>query len=887
MSGHSGSSPGRDGRPELPIERGFPIERINEIAAKEGRARRHYRPIYTMHKWWARRLGCIFRSISLYSLLDDPDSVTVSEPGGNETLGAYGSGNREIEKLIENVDMSDPSSLWELYPKDVTIADKKVLDPFMGGGTSIVEASRFGAEVVGNDLNPVAWFTTKKELEAGQTDPEALRTAFEQVRESVADNILDQYKTPCPNGDHDADVMYYFWVKEVDCISCEETVSLFKDYRVGKGRYGNEGYHVHCPDCGEITLSEDWHSETTCGNEHCGRTFIPEEGNVSTGGKYACPHCGQKYAITDAIQEQEGFNTRLFALEYYCPLCDDEGRDREVTKGYREPTEVDFESIEEARTQWSENDILDEYVPDTKIPRGYMTTVEGAGNDVFRHGYRKWSDMFNDRQLLCLGELLKAIDSVEDSNAREYLLMTFSNALCTNSTMVPYQTVANKIDHLFRSNSFDPPMTYAENNLWGTEYGRGTFTSLWEMVMSAVEYAHAPTDRYVRDGEMVETQPFDTPIGGDWTINHGDSRKLDFDSEFDAVVTDPPYYDNIIYSELSDYFYVWQRILLEDEYEAFRSELSPKSESIVANPAQEKDVEVFESELHDAFDMIHTALKDEGILTFTYHHSDSESWGELLQALCDVGFEVTATYPITADLIQLTQGESVEFDIIIVARPAGSREPISWNSLRRNILRTARQTHDRLTENRDLSQGDIGVIEMGQAFHEYSKHHGEVRRGDSLMDAKEVVDEIYGIIQSGSDIGEIDVFLDLLEMEDPTYNDLNMLTRGTGAEPEHLKEQRLYRLDDGGFVLGTWDDEIRMAYIEDLVDGGGTAEMLTPLDKAQFLRYRFEQGKAIEHYLNSWPIDDEFPAFIERLAEATGDDTYRRLLSGHRTLDDY
>lgn len=79
-----------EGRPELPIERGFPIERVNEIAEKEGRAKQWYRPIYTMHKWWARRPGCLFRAITLYSLLNEDttlDDVDVYEPGENQTLG--------------------------------------------------------------------------------------------------------------------------------------------------------------------------------------------------------------------------------------------------------------------------------------------------------------------------------------------------------------------------------------------------------------------------------------------------------------------------------------------------------------------------------------------------------------------------------------------------------------------------------------------------------------------------------------------------------------------------------------------------------------------------------------------------------------------------------
>src|SRR6056297_3651718 len=89
----SEQQPREEGRPDLPIERGFPIERVNEIAEKESRAKQYYRPIYTMHKWWARRPGCLFRAISMYSLLDEnttAEDVEVYEPGENQQLGDNG-----------------------------------------------------------------------------------------------------------------------------------------------------------------------------------------------------------------------------------------------------------------------------------------------------------------------------------------------------------------------------------------------------------------------------------------------------------------------------------------------------------------------------------------------------------------------------------------------------------------------------------------------------------------------------------------------------------------------------------------------------------------------------------------------------------------------------
>jgi len=240
-------------RTELPIERGFPIERVNEIAEKESRAGMHYRPIYTMHKWWARRLGCVFRTIALYTLLDDAEDITVRHPatGQEATLDELGLGEYEdLQAVIDDVSQEDPEPLWKLYTKDVTVEGKKTLHPFVGGGTTLIETSRFGTEADGHDLNPVAWFVTRKEIDASETDLADLEAGFEQVREAVADELKSYYRTPCPNsdhalGEHEADAMYYFWTKELDCTACSANISLFNDYRVGKGRYENkEKYNV-------------------------------------------------------------------------------------------------------------------------------------------------------------------------------------------------------------------------------------------------------------------------------------------------------------------------------------------------------------------------------------------------------------------------------------------------------------------------------------------------------------------------------------------------------------------------------------------------------------------------------------------------------------------
>jgi putative DNA methylase len=874
-------------RPELPIERGFPIERVNEIAQKEGRARQHYRPIYTMHKWWARRPGSLFRAITLYSLLDEttpPADVDVFEPGENQQLGANGLTNEDLVEAIGNVSMDNPESLWEFYPKDVRIKNQKILDPFVGGGTSLVEASRFGVESIGCDLNPVAWFVTKKELDAGRTDVEDLERAFEQVKNDVSEDILEYYRTPCPNvdGDHEADVMYNFWVKELDCVSCGHTVPLFKDYRVAAGRYENDDkYNVFCPGCGTVTLVEDWQSESEC--TECHHEFVPKNGNVTRGGYYNCPECGQKESITDGIAEQGKPNQRLFALEYYCEDCDHTGLEKSSYKGYKAAEPADHRLFEEAKSAWEARTDLHEYVPSEEIPEGAITAASSiSGNDVFQHGFDKWSEMYSERQLLCLSMLLRSIESVSDQNAKEYLLLAFSECLNFNTMMVPYQAARNHTNHLFKTNSFDPPQKSSEGNPWGSKYGIGRFQSTYSMIKDAVEYANAPTDRYINDGETVETEPFAQRIGENSTVELGDMRNITAENEYDAVITDPPYYDNIIYSEVSDYYYVWQKILLEDEYPGFDREKTPRAESIVTNPFLDKTAEDFEHEMGEALAVINKALKEDGTLAFTYHHSDEESWGELLESLCRNDFEVTATYPINSDLNKFIGGESVAFDIVIVARPADEQTPISWRRLRIDILNRLETLRESL-EDRELSQGDVGVVAMGACFAEYSKHHDEVRRDGEIMTAKEAVDAIYSLIIEGA-LGEDDIFLDLLRERTPTYNDLNKLLRKSEASEEELREKALFRMDGNDFHLGDWTDTERQAYVVEKVESGESDP--TPLEKAHFLRYRYEEGKSTSEYREQWE-DDDLRELCEALAEASGDETYLKMLGVDVDLSEY
>ncbi|MFQ6043947.1 MAG: DNA methyltransferase, partial [Candidatus Poribacteria bacterium] len=201
------------------IEKDLPIEKLGKLAHKEAHARS---PIYQMHKWWARRSSSVFRMFVLASFADND-------------VAEY--------------------QLWEQFYNGANLKGKVVLDPFMGGGTTIVEALRLGCKVIGRDINPVAWFITKKEVEPVELNK--LDEAFAGLKESAGRFIKNYYRTRCPNG-HDAEVMYAFWIKRVQCPKCDRLVQIFPSYIISKKK---DASTIYCPQCSCVFETTNGKSE--------------------------------------------------------------------------------------------------------------------------------------------------------------------------------------------------------------------------------------------------------------------------------------------------------------------------------------------------------------------------------------------------------------------------------------------------------------------------------------------------------------------------------------------------------------------------------------------------------------------------------------------------
>jgi len=882
---------------KAPIEEYFPVEKVNEIADKESKAKRYYRPVYTMHKWWARRLGCVFRSIILYALAD-------------EDMKVYRGKQKKATDDFENTDElipadwdGDPETLWnEFYLEDFCFPDKTVLDPFFGGGTTIVESLRAKCNVIGKELNPVAWFVTKKEVEP--VDLDKLDEAFEKLKKEVAPEIKKYYKTKCPKCNEEADAMYYFWVKELNCQNCGNTVSLFKDYRVAKARSTNvenknlticEGcgdpyepgkscpncgfeydhnsyYHVICPECENIFETPNYRDENKC--PHCESNFNPYNDGNASGKYFVCPDCGQKNEVIGTIDRQGKPDEKLWTVEYYCDDCE--------KKGYKSSDEYDLDLLKEAKNEYEE--IKEDLpIPQQKIPEGDETHPR-----LENHGYEYFKDMFNERQLLNLGKLLDRIKNIENRRVRELLLLVFSNSTDYQNQFCLYNKNANKIEHLFLHHAYVPRTTPTENNMWGTKYGRGTFTKEYKMLREGVKYSNQPFEKYRENNQTKEVDMnIGISISEDDKLLCGDSSFLEVENEVaDAVITDPPYYDNVMYSELSDFFYVWLREALKDEYDYFQSKYAPKSSEAIKNKVQGKDEEDFTSLLTSIFGESRSKLKDDGILAFTFHHGETKAWASVLKSVLESGFYISSIYPIQAEMstsLHIQKQGNIEYDMIVVCRKKEENPKKGlWNKLEDQIYLEAKREVDKLRDKgKSLSRGDVFVITIGKCLEIYSKHYPNVIKDGEKVSVQEALETINNIVETQVMGGMFDKLTEDLDIISAAY--LSYII-GRGEEISYsslnkdLKQRNIDISDlvDSGIVKKE-GSKIIIPELEELAFNIAEKpkSKLNAIDRAYYLIYLQERDKLMEE-MREWATEKALLA-LEKLGEKENNDDYKEL----------
>ncbi len=627
------------------IEEKFPIREISELAIPE---RSSYKPIYQISKWFARRSSSTFRAILLGSIL----------PSSSDLMS-----NFYTEHDFSNI---------------------TVLDPFMGGGTTVIEGLRLGLNCIGIDINPIAWFITKTEAEL--IDLKELKKIILDCEEKIKPQIKKWYSTECPICYSQADIIYSHWVKLIPCKTCENEIPLFRNFIVA---VKNKISSVLCPSCETVFDISNLNSISplvSC--PHCFFQFNPKIGNRVGRNTCKCSSCGNTTNILDFLKSsQQILKSNLFAIEGFCSNCadnDDIESPLRTTryKFVKGVSQADLDLFNEAEDQWNRSSANFSW-PRELIPSGIATKT------LHNHNYKKWVELFNSRQLLALALILDYIREISNINCQEMLLAAFINLLNHNNIFTRYSPKGQKVEGIFARHDFHPLSTYAENNVWGTKYGRGTWSKCLKRLLKGKEYNQAPYNyRRVKtaNGKVRKTKSFSGKIdgriitepNGPFLLDETNLLLLCQDSEefekiplsVDLIVSDPPYADNVNYSELSDFFYVWLRLVLKDRYQWFSPKETPKdAEAIIA---QDRPLNYYEK-LIRIFKATKVNLKANGLLVFTFHHSDKQTWFNLADVILRSGFQVVKTYTIPSEarnVLNIQRKKAIAFDLIIVCRPS-------------------------------------------------------------------------------------------------------------------------------------------------------------------------------------------------------------------------
>lgn len=895
------------------IEEYFPIVEINKLAVPERNA---FKPIYQMHKWFARRSSSVFRAILLAAM----------KPAGTDIMKEF----------------------YKDHTHDPDTNGKVILDPFMGGGTTVVEALRLGCNVIGIDLNPVAWFIVKTEVEP--VDIDELKRSFERLSDRIVnwsgkplkETLLDLYKTECPCcGSDDADIIYTFWVKSAPCTTalCNAFTPLFPDYIIAKkspsiryypetvcpecrGKFDwelepasligdnklminatkfsagvgrtnarwaySEGDNVNCPWCeadvkprlkkakpvrkkipltvlncpnceevwqfrGELTENETVDCPT------CKHSYSPLEGTIPEKGKFICGgSCGgNKDSIINAIRKHhanEVLPAKAYAVEGFCRKC---SKNKNIEA---DETLIVNESLFEYENLTSPDDIPAvaeesvEYNPDSIIWKNngkffkrvspkdavkYKNATEvwkkekkdlpypkseipdGAETHrLLEHHYKFWHQMFNDRQLLGLSTLLKAIGEEEvEQNLKELLIGIIITLLENNNMFARYNKGRHEAEGVFSRHDYQPKTTISEGNIWGVRYGKNSIFKVFDKVVQGKAFCNQVFDKKViiiNNGNeaitTVHSSEVINPSTSQSQLLCQSSNKVPtvVDNIVDLIITDPPYGGNVNYSELSDFFYVWLRQLLKERYPEYAPEITPKAAEIVENRTRGKTSEDFKEGLKSVFIESNRVLRDDGILAFTFHHAEGETWQSLLEAICEAGFYLEAVYPIHGEAensLHLMDKEAISYDLIHVCKKIAVNQNTQkrpWANVRIEIRRQAREEVNMIEKGRygrGLSAPDINIILIGKCLELYSRHYGKivdhedkpVPIGKALEEIKMMVDQI--VTKDSplpTELEDIDIasyvyFTSLIEFKEVKSDNVSKNTRGL-IETSKLRE---------------------------------------------------------------------------------------------------
>ncbi|NLJ36706.1 MAG: DUF1156 domain-containing protein [candidate division WS1 bacterium] len=804
------------------IEQWLPVRELGIESQRERGVSSALPPLYFLHVWWARRPLTASRAAILGAALPadtdhtwfrallgiQGDVVAASErireakragvrlPAGQGYEGkrafSYGPDERAMTDLQRRIEQ-----YWGRAPL-------RFLDPMSGGGSIPFEAMRFGFETWANELNPVASVVLKATLDYPARYGEELIPDIRRAADKVHDMAREELERFYPAVPEE-DVYDYIWAHTVKCPGCGVTVPLSPNWWLERAW---KQIALRPVVRGQRVDFEIVHNPQEEG-------FDPREGTVRRG-VGLCPACDDSIAGEHIKAQAQGgqMGFQLVALV----IRTNEGRT------YRLPSQADLAAVQEAeeylQEKWAEFEAL-QIIPDEIIYEGNKT------QEPLRYGMKLWRDMFTPRQLLSHLVYARAIKEVgrqlretleEDrwQAVMTYLTMIFGKGVNHNARMARWESTRGAVKGTFDRHDFAFKWSFAEMQPvlpkmgawpWGTDQILDAYKELSTLAAPYRDFAEQAPQIQVTQGNAATYR--DAP-----------------DGSVDIIVVDPPYYDNVMYAECSDFFYVWQKRLLGEVFPHFYSTtMTDKQQEAVANVAlfegkkgaRKLARSDYEGKMRAAFRRLHGLLADDGVMVVMFTHKQTEAWDALAMALIEGGWEITASWPVHTEsehsLHQAKRNAARSTIFLVCRKREGENDGGWWGQVRGEINVTVKQ---RVTEYEALGiRGvDLMLAAFGPALQVLCRHWpvklptGEqISAEDALDQAREVVRSHRWLQLVGDtpvDVDPLTQFViyawDFYRAEQIRFDEAHKLYMGLGVDMDELRRRKLVR-KSGAYLL--------------------------------------------------------------------------------------
>jgi len=726
------------------IEVDFPLKEVSEESVREKNIRHGH--ISTLHIWWARRPLAASRATTYAALVP----VSRDEKELKEKLKFIAElskwENSLNEKLIEKARKDIKEFFGGKAPKD--------LDCFAGGGSIPLEALRLGCETYALEYNPVAVLILKAVLEYPQK--------YANLKVKIGEN---------------KQITLYggIGVKEIPKLVYDVQKWGNWVYEEAKKEVGK--FYPPDPD-GSIPVGYIWARTIKCHNPSCGaeiplmrQFWLARKENRKIALKMMIDKGNKKIDFKIVKDKEIDFNpsegtTRRATV--LCPVCGTGISDKEIRKifqegkagqrmiviilhnktgkNYRIATDKDLEIFKEATRYLEEKRVklMEEWgfdpVPNENAP-GTLSSSGGIGP---RYCFHQYGDYHNSRQKLALITFAEKVRLAYKKMISEgydkgyaiaiitYLALNFDTLASYLVSLARYRGDTQSIERSFDRQAIEMVWDYGEANPFGMSRGDWNNILAWMLkVIKHCSHTHLST--------AITTQ--------------GTASELPYtDNYFDAVITDPPYYDNVAYSYLSDFFYVWLKRIIGDLYpDLFATPLTPKSEEIIAFPSgrnKEEGKKFFEEMITKAFREINRILKPDGIACIVFAYKTTEAWETIINSLLRSGLVLTASWPIHTEMKErliAQQKAALASSIYMVCRKRTKEGVAYFNEIKEKIEQRVKEKLEQFWE-QGISGADFFVSAIGPAVEVFGQYSRVEKLSGEEVSVKELLEYVRKVV---------------------------------------------------------------------------------------------------------------------------------------------